>query len=540
MRISSIINKANLHFFKQSLLDKGIYACIYRSLSALQEHMKYPKWFASQQPSPATIQKQKNHLFSLSPLISIVVPTYCTPIPFLKELISSLIDQTYENWELCIADASPIDSEVRVALNMYQKMDKRIKVEYLNENLGISGNTNKALKLTSGSYIALLDHDDKLAINCLFEIVQAINKDPSIDILYTDEDKIDAETGTHYYPNFKPDYNPILLRTCNYITHFFVFKRTIFEKVGLFNEHCEGSQDYDYILRTTSIAKNVHHIPKILYHWRVHKGSVAGNVNQKNYCYTAALRALQDDLKRGNIKGVVRQHKHLTGYYTIHPQIPSKAKILLVLLNSSKQKLDFQNSKYNINQVTVNNYKEMHKCIMSTSSDYIILLNGIISTISEKDIIKTISCLKFQDIGAVVYKLAVKNKIHSLGNTYQNNKICGCYNSIPLKDYGYRCRAFVNQCVPFCTVEAFATKSELYKKFLITNKTLNYTPLDIVVMFSLYLSSNNKYIVGIPDVFLHVKPSEYSELSSSVIDMYKNEIKSSSRLYSIPPYYKKY
>ena len=165
-------------------------------------------------------------------------------------MIDSVINQTYSNWELCIADGSSDNTFNYIAdiIAKYQTTYPNIQYKKLSANLGISGNTNAALTLATGDYIALLDHDDLLAPNALYEIVAAINQDPTIDVLYTDEDKVDISVKDYYDPYFKPDFNLDLLRSCNYITHFFVVRKQIADTTGGFSEECNGSQDYDFIL----------------------------------------------------------------------------------------------------------------------------------------------------------------------------------------------------------------------------------------------------------------------------------------------------
>lgn len=279
---------------------KGIIKRLYMHFNN-EEKKEYYKWIKQNTPTKKEIKEQKNHQFEIRPKISIVIPLYNTPKKFLLELIKSVQNQTYTNWELCLADGS---TKTLDYLDKVIKKDKRIKYQVLAENKGISGNTNEALKLATGDFIALLDHDDLIPVNSLFEIVKTINENKDVEYIFTDEDKFtDIKKKTRYEPNFKPDYSFDTLTSYNYICHFSIFKKELMDKLGGFKEEFNGSQDYDLILRAIENAKQVVHIPKILYHWRVHPNSTAGNAESKPYCYEAGKNAVQEHLKR---KGLTR------------------------------------------------------------------------------------------------------------------------------------------------------------------------------------------------------------------------------------------
>jgi Glycosyltransferases involved in cell wall biogenesis len=271
---------------------------------ASYEATYYNTWFLRQRVSEKELERERQITFSYAPKISIIVPTFNTPANLLHEMIQSVIHQTYTNWELCIADGSSEGNEARDIILDYEKKDARIKVTLLNENYGISGNTNRALALVNGEYTSLFDHDDLLEPNALFEIVKAL-QDVQHDILYTDEDKLDEDSGLFKDPHFKSDYNPDLLLSSNYITHFFVVKTDIIKSVGGFDSAYDGSQDYDVILKCTEKAKSIYHIAMPLYHWRMHEGSTALNPESKMYCYESGRKAIQDHLKRVGIQAQV-------------------------------------------------------------------------------------------------------------------------------------------------------------------------------------------------------------------------------------------
>ena len=264
----------------------------------IQETKDYNKWFMENSITRRKLKWQKNFSFDFSPKISIIVPTYNANEKFLSEMIESVLNQSYSNWELCIADGNTENSEIKELLKKYSNRDERIIVKFLEDNLGISGNTNEALKIATGEYIGLLDHDDLLCENALFEIINVINKDSETDFIYTDEDKINSEGTQKIVPHFKPDWSPDLLKSYNYITHFLVFKKELLKLVGNFNSEFDGAQDYDMILRLTEKAEKIIHIPKVLYHWREHMNSTSINPDSKPYAHLAGLKALKAACKR--------------------------------------------------------------------------------------------------------------------------------------------------------------------------------------------------------------------------------------------------
>ena len=233
----------------------------------------YIDWFKPNELFDKQVAEQRKHKFKNNPKISIVVPMYNTPKKFFEELVDSCIRQSYTNWELCLADGSPEENK---ELEKIYKKDKRIKYNFLGKNEGISGNTNEALKMVTGDYVALLDHDDLLSDYALYFVVECINNHPDVEFMYSDEDKI-TEKGDRYDAYFKPDFAPDTLRCQNYICHFSIFKKELMDKLEGFRSKYDGAQDYDIFLRMSEITDpdKIRHIPRILYHWRVHSESTA-------------------------------------------------------------------------------------------------------------------------------------------------------------------------------------------------------------------------------------------------------------------------
>lgn len=260
-----------------------------------EEERIYKKWIEQNEPNKQELEKQRNTKFKIQPKISIIVPVYNTPQDFFAELVKNLQNQTYSNWELCLADGSP---EPLKFMAEYPKKDNRIKYKVIGENKGISGNTNEALTLATGDFIGLLDHDDLLPIFSLYEVVKAINENPDVKFIYSDEDKLETAKGPRYGVFFKPDFSPYTLNSANYICHFSIFKKELMDKLGGFRSEYDGSQDFDIVARASEETSNIVHISKVLYHWRAHKNSTAQNSDSKPYAFEVGKKVIKDHIKR--------------------------------------------------------------------------------------------------------------------------------------------------------------------------------------------------------------------------------------------------
>jgi GT2 family glycosyltransferase len=297
-----------------------------------RDEISYQAWYQMQCPSKVVLERQQRKTFGKMPLISIVVPLYKTPEKFLCEMIESVRNQSYMNWELCLSDGSGVNSPISSILQDYQKHDARIKVISSDKTLRISANTNEALKLATGDYIAFADHDDLLAPDALYECVRVINEHSNLDVIYTDEDKVDMTGKEHFMPHFKPDFNLDLLRSMNYICHLFVVRRGIYQLVGELNSDCDGAQDYDFVLRCIEQAKHIYHIPKILYHWRAHKESTAENPESKTYAFEAGKLALERHYERLGISATV-ERIGTTGTYRTRYLMDSNPLVSVIIPN---------------------------------------------------------------------------------------------------------------------------------------------------------------------------------------------------------------
>ena len=369
---------------------------------------------------------QRDTVFEQMPLISVVVPTYETPGQFLDELVDSLKRQSYENWELCIADGSQSDDVEKQVLSM-QSRDKRIKYERLFGNGGISVNTNAGFQMASGEYTGLLDHDDILAPNALFEVAKAVNEHPECEVFYSDEDKIDASGKEHSKPHFKLDYNKELLLHYNYICHFLVVKKTLLETVGGLNPEYDGSQDYDLVLRLSEQTEHIWHIEKILYHWRVHETSTAGSSLSKDYAYDAGKRALEAYAFRNDIRAEIKE-------------VPGRA----------YYKWDYKMEPAPMSEIDwkgIQTGQELMVRIRACREEYIFVWNSErVKPLTEKQKEELVLLCMQRKIGVVGVRFSQKGKIISAGiEKKSDGTYGGCQEGLPAVYQGYFSRAVIPQ-----------------------------------------------------------------------------------------------
>lgn len=312
---------------------KGFYA---RLLERFEEReVEYQEWYEKNKPSEEELARQRKKKWKDPVVISVLVPAYRTPEVFLKQMMESVLLQTYPYLELCIADGSGTDDSVEKVVKEYQKKDPRVRYRRLEKNEGIAGNTNAAIEMASGDYLALFDHDDLLSPNALFEVASAIEKEKA-DVIYTDEDKVTSDLKEHFQPHFKPDFNPDLLCANNYICHLFVVKRSLALKLGGQDPAYDGAQDYDFIFRCTENAEKIVHVAKILYHWRVHQASTADNPSSKLYAFDAGKRAIEAHLARIGVKAEVSHTKDL-GFYRVKYQVQGNPMVSIVIPNKDEK-----------------------------------------------------------------------------------------------------------------------------------------------------------------------------------------------------------
>jgi GT2 family glycosyltransferase len=263
-------------------------------------------------------------------LISIVVPCFNTPERYIKALIKSLVDQTYQNWQLCIADGST-DNKLADMIELQAGQDKKIAYVRAQGNLGISGNTNMAIGIAKGDYVGFLDHDDILPAYSLNEMMSAIKTNPKADILYSDEDRLSENGQIRMSPFFKPDWSPDLFLSANYVTHFFIMRTKLLKKLGGLKSKYDGSQDYDLMLRAIELEPEIVHVPKILYHMRMAKSSTAASISVKDYVHDSGQRAIADYFKRNNIEAEVLQIPDRPTNHRVKYALDSKVKTSIII-----------------------------------------------------------------------------------------------------------------------------------------------------------------------------------------------------------------
>ncbi len=305
------------HGYKGMLerLDKEYFKLNLYESNNLKKRTDYKRWI---EVNEFDIQDSK--ILEYNPLVSIIVPTYNTHTKYLAEMVESVKEQTYVNWELCIADDASTNADTIKLLKKYENSSLNIKIVYRKSNGHISKASNSALSIANGEYIAFLDHDDTLAPNALYEMVSKLNENKNLKFLYSDEDKIDENTK-RFMPHFKSGWNPDMFFSQNYICHFVFLKKDIADKIGGFRVGYEGSQDYDFILRLLNHIKNseIDRVEKILYHWRAIKGSTAYGAGEKNYAHDAGLRALQDYFHQKDTNIKVNNGLLANTYKVIYP-----------------------------------------------------------------------------------------------------------------------------------------------------------------------------------------------------------------------------
>ena len=468
-----------------------------------KSEIDYKEWLEKNMPARQELDRQEKHKFKYAPKISILVPVYNTPETFLRQMIESVQKQTYGNWELCIANANPANEQVKVILKEYTANDARVKVTDVPENEGIAQNTNKALEIADGTFIGLLDHDDVLAENALYEVVKELNKAVDTDVIYTDEDKVSTAMDEYFSPNFKPDFNLDMLRSNNYFCHFFVAKKELIETVGGFRGEYNGAQDYDLFLRCIEKAERIAHIPKILYHWRVHQESTADNPLSKMYAYDAGQKAIEQHLKRCGVTAEVSKTENL-GFYRVKYQqegsplvsilIPNKDQkdtldqclksieartdyenyeIIIIENNSTEQETfeyykQIKNPKIRViewkdefNYSAINNFGVRH-----AKGEYLLFLNNDIEVINSDWLGEMLSNCQREEVGAVGAKLYYPdNTVQHAGVIVGIGGVAGSVFVGLKRGYtGYMHRASIQQNLSAVTAACMMVKKSVFEE----------------------------------------------------------------------------
>ncbi|MFR6681408.1 MAG: glycosyltransferase family 2 protein [Dorea formicigenerans] len=456
----------------------------------------YAAWYEKNKVSEEELAIQRNKEFPYMPLFSILVPVYNTPIPYLREMLDSVRNQTYQKWQLCIANANPENEEVARILNQYIEMDKRIQTVNVPENLGIAQNTNKALSIAKGDYIGLLDHDDMLAADALFEVAKTVN-DENADVIYTNEDKITMSGEKHFQPNFKPEFNLDMLRSNNYICHFFIAKASLMKEIGGFRGEYNGAQDYDMIFRCTERADNIVRIPKVLYHWRMHEQSTAENPESKRYAFDAGKKVIEDHLKRCGESAEVEMTEY-PGFYRVKYAIKEKPRVSVVIVKKTKNMIpkdtvikiaddygrdrvefyvvdgnykgDIEFDGISINTLPwkkeCNNTEMLNYGIEKTKNEYILVLSSYIIKVSDNYIETFVSNTMRKNVGAVGGKMYFSNGTIKNAGLFikKDGTIEEVFKKLPRLCVGYMNRQSMQQNMQAITFDDIMFKKSLWEK----------------------------------------------------------------------------
>lgn len=527
----------------------------------------YTKWYPEHMASERELEQQRKTTFAYAPLISIVIPLYNTPVPYLKELLDSVQAQTYPNFQLCLADGSD-NSRTGDYIRENYETDKRIQYKLLENNAGISENTNEAIKMATGEFIMFSDHDDTLAPNALFEIVKEMNENPGTDVVYTDEDKVTMDGKRYFDPHFKPDFNLDMLRCNNYICHIFVVKREILERVGMLRKEFDGAQDFDFILRCCEKAQNIRHVAKILYHWRNHPASTAGNPESKMYAYEAGRNAVQAHYDRIGMKAEVSMTEQWGRYRTklfvegeplVTIIIPNKdhKKELKTCVDSLFEKTSYQNFEILIiennstgkeifayykeleaahenvrvliwekefNYSAINNFGAEH-----ARGEYLLLLNNDIEVKTENWMEEMVSYCQREDVGIVGAKLLFPNeKIQHAGvilGMGPSGTAGHLFYNFPGDQFVYAGRSQTTQDLSAVTAACMMVKKELYQKVGGMDEAFQVAFNDID--FCLRVRQTGKLVVfqAYAELYHHESLTRGYETSQKNKKRFKEEIK---------------
>lgn len=471
-------------------------------------NVTYERWIALHDTlSEKDQQAIRAHisLFASRPVFSVLIPTYNTPEVWLRRAIESVREQLYPHWELCIADDASTDPCVRRVLEEYAHLDRRIRVVFREINGHISAASNTALGIASGDFVALLDHDDELQKHALYMVAVALTDHPDLDLIYSDEDKID-ESGRRFGPYFKPDWNPALFTAQNFVSHLGIYRTSLVRSIGGFREGYEGSQDWDLALRFSESmpSSHIHHIPHILYHWRAIDGSTAASAGEKPYASKAAEKALREHLERIGFQGLISQTAG--GYFRTAPKMPTPAPLVsiviptrngLPLLRRCIESLRERTRYSNYEVLVIDNQSddpEMLAYLKKIAADgtvrilrydrpfnfsalnnfavkeargsYLCLMNNDIEVISEEWLDEMVSQAARPETGAVGAKLYYPNDtIQHAGVLLGMGGIAGhLYSGLPRNSTGYMTRLLLVQNMSAVTAACLVVRKDLYEE----------------------------------------------------------------------------
>lgn len=489
-----------------NIKEHGVKYTLRKIKSRLQAAPSYSQWAKKNRATKEELEEQRNTKFEKNIKFSLTVPLYNTPEDFLREMIESVVAQSYSNWELCLADGSDIEHKyVENVCNEYARKDNRVKYTKLEKNLGISENTNACLEMSTGDYIALFDHDDVLHPSALYEMMCAICE-KNADFIYTDEATfISPKLSNIKVINFKPDFAPDNLKANNYICHFTSFKKDLLDQTGGFRREFDGSQDHDLMLRLTEKAEKIVHIPKVLYYWRAHPTSVAMSTSSKNYAAEAGMKAVKESIERMGFSARVESSKALSTIYRVSYDIVGDPKVSIIIptcdhidllrkcVESIEEKTTYSNyeiilvennskqietfdyykellAKYNnikviywtkeFNYSAINNYGVKE----AATGEHILLLNNDTEVISPKWLEEMLMYSQRKDVGAVGAKLYyADDTIQHGGVIIGKGGVAGhMFYGVPGDDTGYMGRLWYAQDVSAVTAACMMVRRDVW------------------------------------------------------------------------------
>lgn len=463
-------------------------------------------YFNKINPNEARLKEQRDYKFVSNYKFSILIPVYRPDAKFFTLMLDSIVAQTYDNWQICLADGSGDGYTVENVVKPYVEKYGEDKVKYikLENNLGIAENTNAAMRMADGDFIVFGDHDDELHPTALFECMRELERYPQADFIYSDEDKIIEATGHHTEAHFKSDLNMELLRTNNYICHLSVVKKSLADKVGVLYTQFNGSQDHDYVLRCVEKAECVRHIPRILYHWRINDNSTAKSASTKTYANTAGVNAVSAHLKRMGIDGEVKNGV-APGFYDIRYKLTEKPLVSVIIPNKDHlddltrclESMENVNNYHNVEYIVVENnsvledtfegYKELEKKYGDkfklvrwdgmfnysainnfgaryAKGEYILLLNNDTSVIEPDSLRCMLAQCQRAEVGIVGAKLLYDDDtVQHAGVIIGYQGVAGhAFTGIGDDVYGYFARAVLSQELSAVTAACLLTKRSVF------------------------------------------------------------------------------
>ena len=499
-----------------------------------------------------------------NPLISLIIPVYNAKDSELVECLESVLNQTYNNFEICIVDDCSTNKDTLDILKEYQALDKRIKVAYHKKNEHISKTTNDAIALAKGEFIALLDNDDVLAPNALYEMVKKLNEDKKLDFIYSDEDKLTEDGKERHLPFFKPDFSPDTFNSLMYTCHFSLFRKSLVDKIGGFTVGLDGAQDYDFVMRFTEVTNNIAHISKILYHWRERVGSIANDPKAKPYALDAIIKLKEESLKRQKLKGKVIYDEKVYQYrIDYEPKEKSLTLILfgkqenvakvLINLETSKALKDIYilsnsfkeiNSKISYQKATFkNSLLESYKClknkikteyVMFYNTDNFVKTSGFIDRLTGAASIKTAGVVgaKYVTNDNIIINCGLSPTINRnvLNSKDDNISLYYCRNVLPYNTYAVSDDLFAINKKKLDEVIDKITDLELsLGKELLKNGYYNVVRNDVVVIKEAKVNLGNKFVFASYDPFINCNLDQ-ANFFPKTNNIYQGRISKKNRL----------